>query len=77
MKTSERNRRVAAIERVLPFFRLCPDDATVEVILEETAMIAVDEFERRAKLVLTRGNHHGNVIAELHRTWVDLAGGSG
>lgn len=58
-------RRVAALERLLPFFRIAPDEDVIAIILEETNGIPVAEFEQRAAVLIRRGDHAGNVIAQL------------
>lgn len=67
MSASEKQVRLRALERLLPFFRLAPDADLVAVVLDETADIPTPEFVRRCKWVLREGEHGGNLLRELRK----------
>jgi len=67
VSVSEKQRRLRALERLLPFFRLCADAELVGVVLEETADIPTPEFERRCLRVLRDGDHGGNILREIRK----------
>jgi len=64
MPNASESRRRELLADLLPFFRLCADDALVVTVLRETADLADDDFERAAKAAL-RGDTQGNPIERL------------
>lgn len=61
-------RRLKSLERVLPFFRHCPDDALMATVVEETSEIeADDDFDTACREAVRRGRHAENVVRELIR----------
>lgn len=62
----DRSRRLAALERALPFFRIAADEDVIGVILEEFARVPTEDFERACRAAI-RAETAGNPIVAIRR----------